>query len=286
MSNRRVVSRQGAALASALLVAVAVALRPHPETARAENAGAIPEDARALLARAFSNRYDIDTREIVDIVVRNDSGAERRRRLEVATKRIDGRFHSLGRFIEPDTLRGAAILSIENGDRSDDHFLFLRTLQRMRRLSSRQRADAFMGTGLTYEDFERRRVDDYDARFLPSTTVAGEAVRVVEGLSRFDSAYARVEFFIAGADTAILETRYYKRDAEHPFKILHAPREETRTFAGRPLPTHLRVEDLARRTETEVWIEQLAVNPELDDGLFTSAALEVGRPIPGLDSSR
>ena len=143
-----------------------------------------------------------------------------------------------------------------------------------------------MGTGLTYEDFERRRVDDYDVRFFPSTTVAGEAVRVVESRPRFDSAYTRVEFFIAGSDMAILETRYYKRDAERPFKILHAPRETTRTFAGHPLPTYLRVEDLARRTETEVWIEQLTVNPELDDGLFTGAALEVGRPIPGLGSSR
>jgi hypothetical protein len=271
-------------LASALLVSVAP--WPHSEAAGAESVDAIPEDARALLARAFSNRYDIDTREIVDIVVRDGSGAERRRRLEVATKRIGGRFHSLGRFTEPHTLRGAAILSIENDDRSDDHFLYLRTLQRVRRLSSRQRAGAFMGTGLTYEDFERRRVDDYDVRLLPSTTVTGEVVRVVEGRPRFDSAYARVEFFIADADTAILETRYYKRGAGRPFKILHAPREATRTIAAHSLPTHLLVEDLARRTETEVWIEQLAVNPELDDGLFTSAALEVGRPIPGLDSSR
>jgi hypothetical protein len=274
------------ALASALLFAVVVVLWPHLEPVRAELADAIPEGPRALLARAFSNRYDIDTREIVDIAVRNGSGAEQRRRLEVATKRIGGRFHSLGRFTEPPYLRGAAILSIENGDRSDDHFLYLRTLQRVRRLSSRQRADSFMGTGLTYEDFERRRVDDYDVRFLPLTTIAGEVVRVVEGLPRFDSAYARVEFFIAGSDMAILETRYYKRDAEHPFKILHAPRKTTRTFAGHPLPTYLRVENLDRRTETEVRIEQLAVTPDLDVGLFTSAALEVGRPIPGLDSSR
>jgi hypothetical protein len=285
MSDRRALPRRGAALASALLFGVLVALRPHPDAVRAELADAIPEGPRALLARAFSNRYDIDTREIVDIAVRNGSGAEQRRRLEVATKRIGGRFHSLGRFIEPPYLRGAAILSIENGDRSDDHFLYLRTLQRVRRLSSRQRADSFMGTGLTYEDFERRRVDDYDVRFLAPTKVAGDAVRVVEGLPRFDSAYARVEFFIAGSDMAILETRYYKRDAERPFKILHAPRETTRAFAGHLLPTYLRVENLARRTETEVWIEQLSVNPDLDDGLFTGAALEVGRPIPGLDSS-
>jgi len=253
---------------------------------RAQAVAAAPENARSLLARAFANRYEIDTREIVDIAVRNDVGAQRRRRLEVATKRIDGRFHSIGRFTEPEYLRGTAILSIENDDRSDDHFLYLRTLQRVRRLSARQRAGAFMGTDLAYEDFERRRVDDYDVRPLPSAAIAGEAVRVVEGRPRFDSAYARVEFFVATADGAMLETRYYKRGALRPFKRLRAPRAGTRNFGGHALPTHLLVENLARGTVTEVWIEQLAVNPGLDDGLFTSSAIEVGRPIPGLDSSR
>jgi len=280
------VSFRGVAFAASLLISLAVAAPPYPEPARAEPVDAIPEDARSLLARTFSNRYDVDTREIVDIAVRDGHGAVRRRRLEVATKRIGGRLHSIGRFTDPEYLRGTAILSIENADRSDDHFLYLRTLQRVRRLSVRQRADAFMGTDLAYEDLERRRVDDYDVRFLAPAAVAGEAVRVVEGRPRFDSAYARVEFFIASADGAILETRYYKREAERPFKLLRAPRAGTRTFAGHALPTHLVVENFVRRTVTEVWIEQLAVNPDLDDGLFTSAALEVGRPIPGLDSSR
>jgi hypothetical protein len=264
-----------------LLLAVAVRLLSAP--ARADSADAIPEGARSLLARAFANRYDVDTREIVDIVVRDGHGAERRRRLEVATKRIGGRFHSLGRFTDPEYLRGTAILSIENADRSDDHFLYLRTARRVRRISVSQRSDSFMGTDLSYEDIERRRADDFDVRPLASASVAGEAVHVVEGRPHFDSAYARVEFCIARADAAILETRYYKRGAERPFKLLHAPRAGTRLFAGHPLPTHLLVENFDRRTVTEVWIEQLTVNPALDDGLFTSAAIEVGRPIPGLD---
>ena len=277
--------RKGA-LPALLMISIAVTAAPRVQPARADSIEAAPEDARSVLARAFANRYDVDTREIVDIVVRNAHGEERRRRLEVATKRIRGRFHSIGRFTEPEYLRGTAILNIENTDRSDDHFLYLRTLQRVRRLSVHQRADAFMGTDLTYEDFERRRVDDYEVRFLAPGTVAEEAVQVLEGRPWFDSAYARVEFFVAISDGAILETRYYKRGAERPFKLLHAPRAETRRLAGHSLPTHLLVENLVRRTVTEVWIEQLAVNPDLEDSLFTASAIEVGRPIPGLESSQ
>lgn len=252
--------------------------------ARAEPRDAVPPDARAVLGRALDLRYDIDSTERVHIVMRNRFGEERRRSLAVATKRIDGRMHSLGRFLEPDYLRGTSILTIENDDRSDDHFLFLKTLSRVRRVTTAQRTDAFMGTDLTYEDFERRRIEDYDAAFLPDASVAGEPVRVVEGRPRFDSAYERVAFSIATRDAAILETRYYKRDSDEPYKVIHTPRAEMKVIGGHALPTRLTVENRTRGTRTEVSVEDIRVNPLLDDQLFTSVALEVGRKIPGVEA--
>ena len=249
--------------------------------------GAAPEDAiapgpREIVQRAFANRYGLDTRQVIEVIVRNQSGEQRRRRVAVATKNIDGRLHSLGRFLEPEYLRGTTILNIENADRGDDHFLYLRSLERIRRIAMNQRSDAFMGTDLTYEDFERRRVEDYELEARPATTVEGERVQVVEGRPRFDSVYERVVFFVAESDTSILETRYYKRGADHPFKIIRAPRANTRRFGEHVLPTYLVVENLARGTWTEVWIHELVVNPELEDSLFTASSIEVGRPIPGL----
>ncbi len=45
------------------------------------------------------------------------------------------------------------------------------------------------------------------------------------------------------------------------FKVIHAPRVHTRRLGGHSLPTHLLVENLARGTQTEVWIEQISVDP-------------------------
>lgn len=244
---------------------------------------ALPAGPQEILARAFANRYGLDTRQVIEVVVRNASGEERRRRVAVATKQIDGRLHSLGRFLEPEYLRGTTILNIENADRSDDHFLYLRSLERIRRVSMNQRSDAFLGTDLTYEDFERRRVEDYALEMRPAAALEGERVQVVEGRPRFDSAYERAVFSVAESDGSILETRYYKRGAEEPFKIIRAPRAETRRFGDHVLPTFLVVENLARGTRTEVRIRELEIDPELDDGLFTASAIEVGRPIPGLE---
>jgi len=263
------------------LASVLALLSPAPAMGDAED-GRAPA-AEQLLEQAFRNRYEVDTREFIRLVVRSPRSMPTQRRLAVATKRIGGRLHSLGRFTEPEYLRGMTILSIENERGSGDHFVYLRELARLRRISSSQRTDAFMGTDLSFEDFERRRVGDYRLALRPPSQVRGERVHVVAGAPRYVSGYARVEFWIAQSDAAILETRYFKRDTESAFKVIHAPRADTRQLGGHSLPTHLLVENLARGTQTEVWIEQLSIDPGLEDALFSSAAVEVGRPIPGLE---
>jgi hypothetical protein len=263
-----------AAVALALLLAAA---------ARGEAVDAAAPAPEQVLKRAFDNRYEVDTRELLEVEVRGPHAAPSRRRLALATKRIGGRLHSLGRFLEPSWLRGMTILSIENPHGSDDHFVWLRELAKLRRISSAQRGDAFMGTDLSYEDFERQRVADYVLEARPAARIGGEPVHVISAAPRAASAYVRVEFCVAQADAAILETRYFKRGAEAPFKVIHAPRAHTREIGGHALPTRVLVENHARGTQTEVWLEQIAVDPGLDDGLFTAAAVEVGRPIPGLE---
>ena len=265
-----------------LLIAVYAVLS---SVALAEALVVDPSPAARTLERAFDNRYGVDLTQRVYLTVRNSAGAERRRVIEMATKRIDGRLHSLGRFTFPEYLRGTTLLVIENRDRSDDHFVYLPSHQRIRRIASSQRADSFMGTDLTYEDFERRYVDDYTIDRQSTGVVGEEPVFVIAARPKFDSAYEVTEFYIAKSDFAILEIRYYQGDLERLAKILYAPRSGTRMIGGHVLATVMRMENLLRRTETAVRFEQITVNPALDEGLFTSSALEGGRPIPGLSSN-
>ena len=269
-------------LRSRWLAALAV-LALSPTSAAGEVEGDGSPAADRLLERAFRNRYEIDTREFIEVVVRNPERELSRRRLAVATKRIGGRLHSLGRFTAPEYLRGMTILSIENDRGSGDHFVYLREVAKLRRISIGHRADAFMGTDLTFEDFERRRVEHYRAELRSPSALGGEPVDVVSAAPRYASGYARVEFWIARSDAAILETRYFKQEAGSPYKVIHAPRADTKQLGGHALPTRILVENHARGTQTEVWIEQLSIDAGLDDAIFTAAAVEIGRPIPGLE---
>lgn len=261
-------------------VALLLLVPPASAPAFAEPAGdARPTSSREVLDRAFEQRYEVDLTSIIDLVVRDTLGQERRRRFRAMSKVIDDRVHSIGRLVEPDYLRGMTILTIEAKDRSHDAFLYLPSLGRVRRVSTAQRGDSFFGTDVTYEDLERRRAADYTLEPLEATIFAGEPAWRIDArpLRRFD--YDRVCFTIARADAAMLQVQYYKRGADEPYRIVVAPRAGMVAEHGHIVPTRMSVTNLSRGTTTEVSITSLHIDPEIEDHAFSLQALESQRPL-------
>jgi hypothetical protein len=255
-----------------------VALLASPAALLAWSAAAQPEDARPeipseLLRRAFDRRYGADTHQRMTLRLRSDGREVQRQRIEVVTKMRDGRLQAFARFMAPPDLRDTALLVLEQDGRPDDYFLYLPALGRVRRVSGAQRSDSFMGTDLSYEDLERRRVDDFEDLRLQAGAVADEPVLRVSGRPRHAAGYDRVEFAIASRDAAILETRYYARASGAPFKVIRFPREHLHEEAGFSIPKRIADANLRKGTETEVTVESLEVNPEVDLRLFTTDAL-------------
>ncbi len=234
-----------------------------------------------LLQRAFDRRFNFDLVQVVELRSTSSSG-ELRRTIEMATKRIGRDLHGLGHFAAPVELRGMRILMIERHDRDDDFFLYLPAQGKVRRVSSAQRADVFMGTDLTYEDFERRYVHDYEVAMVGMEMIQNENAYAIRCKPRYDSGHSYAVYVVAESDQAILEVRYYRGDSNPPFKIQKVPRALMMNHGEFIVPTRMSVENRNSGTATEVRFSQIRINPEVDDSLFTRSALEIGRPIPFL----
>jgi hypothetical protein len=216
---------------------------------------------------------------VIELVVRSDTGQERRRTLHAMSKVIDGRVHSLGRLVAPEHLRGMTVLMVESKDRSCDSFLYLPSLGRVRRVTTAQRGDAFFGTDVTYADLERQRADDFEPGAVQEELRAGEPVHLIDARPLREYDYARVHFAIAASDLAILETSYWKRGAREPYRVIRAERASMVAEDGHVLPTHIAVESRDRGTTTEVWLRDLRINPEIDSRLFSVKTLESRHPL-------
>ena len=238
------------------------------------------QSAASVLSAAFANRYEVDANSRIELVMRNGAGEESRRKVQYLTKMIGQRLHSIARITAPEYLRGMTILTIEQRDRSHDAFVFLPALGKTRRVTTAQKGDAFFGSDLTYEDLERKRIDEFELGELAVAEYEGEAVYRIGGALVRKGNYSRIEFDVAQSDRAILATRYYKRGEQRPYRVLEAPRSAMVAQKGHVLPTRLLASDVRRGTETEVLITGLHVNPSISDRIFTVGTLEQERKLP------
>jgi hypothetical protein len=255
----------------AMISIIAVASR-----APAEPEGERPE---AVLEAAFANRYELDMISEMEITTRSRGGAEQRRLVHAVSKRIDGRAQSIGRVLEPASLRGLTVLISEVAGGGRDTFVYLPALLRARRISGIQRLDSFLGSDLTYEDFERQRAADFAVEPLPAEDVAGERCTMIRARPRDERAYDAMVLAVA-PDRAILEYRYFAHGAQTPYRVIETPRAEMHREAGHLLPTRYSVRQLESGSATELVLRKLAINPEIDDAIFSVRTLDQQRPLP------
>jgi hypothetical protein len=260
------------------ILALAIAL------AAAANAQTPHESPEAVLEAAFANRYEVDMISEMEIVVRDSGGSEQRRLVQAVSKRIDGRAQSIGRVLEPGSLRGLTVLLSELADGGREMFVYLPALLRARRISGVQRLDSFLGSDLTYEDFERQRAGDFTVEQLSPETVAGEPCTMLRAVPRGERAYAAMVLAVA-PDRAILEYRYFKPDATTPYRVIATPRAQMHRESGHLLPTLFAVRQLERGSTTDLTLRKLAVNPPIDDGIFSVRTLDQQRPLPRIHAN-
>ncbi|UCE84850.1 MAG: outer membrane lipoprotein-sorting protein [Deltaproteobacteria bacterium] len=245
---------------------------------------ATPASAHEILETAFTTRYELDIIATVELVMRNRAGHEQTRTFHVVSKISDDRLRGIARLTEPPYLRGMTFMTLEADNRRNDTFVYLPSVGRTRRISTSKRGDAFLGSDLTYEDFERQHVENYDLELRPAEMLGSEAVYVVRGAPRHRLNYHHVDFVVARSDHAILETRYYKLGAEKPYRIMVAPRESMTYAPGHVLPTRLEVANLQRGTTTDVVFHDLEINPPIKDTLFSVRTLEQKRDLPEVEN--
>jgi hypothetical protein len=175
------------------------------------------------------------------------------------------------------------ISEVEDGGR--DTFVYLPALLRARRISGIQRLDSFLGSDLTYEDFERQRAADFAVEPLPPEDVAGEHCTMIRARPRDQRAYAAMVLAVA-PDRAILEYRYFADGAQTPYRVIETPRSDMHREAGHLLPTRYAVRHLERGSATELVLRKLSVNPNIDDRIFSVRTLDQQRPLPRVAPAR
>ena len=108
---------------------------------------------------------------------------------------------SLSVFDTPKDVKGTAFLTFSHSNKPDEQWLYLPSLKRVKKISSRNKSGPFMGSEFAFEDMASQEVDKYSYRYLRDETINGIDCYVIERYPNYkNSGYKRLTTWINKSD--------------------------------------------------------------------------------------
>ena len=151
------------------------------------------------------------------MLLRNKRGQESTRevRLKVLEVANDGD-RTVFVFDRPRDVKGTAFLVHSHRDTSDDQWLYLPALKRVKRISSSKQSGSFMGSEFSYEDMGTPEVEKYTHRFIRNEPCGNLECSVTERIPvNKDSGYSRQLIWLDRKEFRTIKVEYYDRRNEH-----------------------------------------------------------------------
>lgn len=195
---------------------------------------------------------------------------------ELITYRLDqGRGNSayLVRFLKPQDIAGAGLLSLNRADGSNEQSLYLPELDRVRRIAGDRKGGRFVGSDLYYEDLQERKPSKDRHRLLDKEAVNDVLCDVLEStpLDAADSVYLKRVSWIDPKTLLAHRVDYFERDPAAPSKrwelLVH------KRVQGYWTVTDSRVTDLKTGHSTRLTVDKAVYDRKLPARLFSAQAL-------------
>jgi len=140
------------------------------------------EKGKAIAIKADkldSGWKDLKTESVM--ILRNRHGQETTRRTHGKNLEVIGDGDkTLVVFDNPRDVKGTAFLTWSHALKSDDQWIFLPALKRVKRISSSNKSGPFMGSEFSYEDISSNEVEKYKYKFIKDDRLNNRDTFVVE----------------------------------------------------------------------------------------------------------
>lgn len=177
------------------------------------------------------------------------------------------------RFTSPADINGTGFLVIEKSGDETEQFLYLPALRRTRRIVSSQKSHKFVNSDFTYEDMERRTVENYIHDIRGETTIDGIDCYILETRPKknADSQYSLIRSYISKDSFVSLFTEYFdqKETLLKTYRVL-----ELEKIQEKWTETSIIMEDAGSHHKTQIKLEYINYDTGITPDQISKAALE------------
>ena len=214
------------------------------------------------------------------LTIHSKKGSDRIREVIMMSKDYGDVSKQVIAFTTPKDVAGTAYLMFDydDDDKDSDNWLYLPAMKKTRRIASSgsESEGSFMGTDFTYQDMGDRSLNKYEYNLLGEDNIDGVACYKVECISKAHTEKdPRYITYIGKSDYIMRKCEFYDRqDTLH--RVLTCT--EFTTIKGFTTAQKMKKENVQTGTWSLIETKNIKYDDEdIDDSLFTVAALEKGR---------
>ncbi|MEM1260242.1 MAG: outer membrane lipoprotein-sorting protein [Bacteroidota bacterium] len=191
----------------------------------------IDDKGRELAQKSKDNDKGYQSEQVeLEMILTNKQGQVSTRYMKSQTLEVttDGD-KSMIEFNSPKDVKGTKTLTFTHREGDDDQWLFLPSINRVKRISSSNKSGPFVGSEFSFEDLTSFEVEKYSHKFVEEKTIDGEKMALVEQVPLYsgsgyskrlvymnvakDHRFEKIEYF--DRKGAQLKTLVYKNQKQH-----------------------------------------------------------------------
>lgn len=178
-----------------------------------KKAGLTPEQAGLAIAKKMekTNEGFVGEESEMELILIDAKGTRVTRVLKGMTKEVSGDGDkSISIFLNPRDVKGTKMLTHSHKVGDDDQWLFLPSLRKVKRISSRSKSSSFMASEFSYEDLGSQEIDKYNFKLLKKI----KGGWILERIPKEKSGYSKMKTYISKKYMSAVKVEYYDRKNE------------------------------------------------------------------------
>lgn len=229
-----------------------------------------------IMLNVYNRPTGDDMTANLTMTLENSRGDQRIREIKQFLKDMGNMDKTIMFFMSPADVKNTSFMnwSYDDENKSDDQWIYLPALKKVKRISSDSKSDYFMGSDFTYDDLGDRHPSQDTHTILKEETIDGVECYVVESIPKDEEyMYSRTVTWVVKDKWIELKKEFYDEDEDFLKRLAS---KEYKEFGDVIIITNVTMKNEQKNHKTEMKSSDVKINTGITDRQFTERMMKRG----------